>query len=123
MKWKIILFAYTFLLLIIFLLAYLGLIPTEIKFIPFYDSIGHFLLYGTWGYLFGRVFTEMLEIGLLKISMGVFAVYLIAILEECLQPLSSLRTFSLFDLGWGILGIFFAYIILRLNKKEIHKNL
>ncbi len=113
---------YTSLLLTIFLLAYLGLIPRGLKAIPFYDSLGHFVLYGTWGYLFGKVFSKILQIGSLKIPTGIFIVTIIAITEECLQSLSSVRTFSLFDLGWGILGIFFAYILLKLSKKGVHEN-
>lgn len=112
---------YTLLLLTIFLLAYLDLIPRGLKAIPFYDSLGHFVLYGTWGYLFGKVFSKIIQIGSLNIPVGILIVTFIAIIEECLQSLSSVRTFSLFDLGWGILGIVFAYILLKLSKKETHE--
>lgn len=116
MKWKFFLFIYTSLFFLIFISAYLGLIPTEIKNIPFYDSIGHFVLYGILGYLSGKVFTKVFKIGIFKVHISIVLVAIIAILEECLQLLSPLRTFSIFDLGWGLLGIFIASI--ALNKKK-----
>jgi len=51
-QWKWYLGGYTLLILTIFALAYLKYIPTELNTIPDYDSIGHFVLYGIWGYLF-----------------------------------------------------------------------
>jgi polysaccharide biosynthesis protein VpsQ len=114
MKWKPYLIVYTILLVSIFIGAYLQLIPTEIKAIPAYDSIGHFVLYGIWGYLFIKVFPRKV-FG--SISLGALIIVAIAILEESLQSLSSVRTFSLLDLGWGLLGIFISWLLYCFEKR------
>jgi VanZ family protein len=113
MSSKLSLILYTAFLLTIFVLAYLRLIPTELNIIPFYDSIGHFTLYGIWAYLFARAFSQpVLLLGRFRIQLGIFIIIPIALVEESLQSLSRVRTFSLFDFGWGMLGILIAGIIL-----------
>ena len=47
---------YSSAMVLIVALAYKGLIPTKLHDIPNYDSLGHFVLYGLWGYFFGKVF-------------------------------------------------------------------
>ena len=112
MKWKNYFAVYTLFLLTIFVLAYMGHIPTKLNLIPFYDSIGHFVLYGTWGFLFAMAFSRPLAwVGKFAIQKGIFLVVPVAVVEECLQSLSPTRTFSLFDLGWGLLGITFAWLL------------
>jgi VanZ family protein len=96
MQWKVLLVIYSAFLLVIFLLAYLGLIPTEIKTVPFYDSIGHFVLYGILGYLSARVFNEPLMVNKLAVQSGILIVIGVVILEEYLQSFSVVRTFSFF---------------------------
>lgn len=95
----------TFLISVSFL-AYSKLIPSEIKAIPFYDSIGHFILFGSLGliahYAFNRkrvlVFGRMIPIG-----PTLAIVY--AFIDEALQVFSYNRTFDLGDLFFGVLGI------------------
>lgn len=119
-KWNVYLSIYTCLLLLIFVFAYLRLIPTELKMVPFYDSIGHFVLYGIWGYLFAKVFDRQIRLNILSIPIGVLITFGIAVVEESLQSLSSVRTFSLYDLGWGVLGIFLAGAITHLSVERIN---
>jgi uncharacterized membrane protein YoaT (DUF817 family) len=100
------LISFVIFLIIVSFLAYNRLIPTEIKSIPFYDSIGHFVLFGLLGliahYAFNRrrtlVFGRMVPIGpTVAISY--------TLIDESLQVLSRNRTFDLADLFFGIFGI------------------
>jgi len=117
-KWT--LFAYTLFIATIFILAYIGLIPTRLHAIPFYDSAGHFILYGCWGFCLGWTFSKtLIRISVFKIYIGIMIAMAIATIEEFLQQLSPLRTFSLLDLFWGILGIVVACIILNCNEKKL----
>lgn len=121
MKPKVHLVIYTSLLLSVFILAYFGLIPTELFFLPFFDSLGHFVLYGTWGYLCARVFTNsILTFGSFKIPAGILIITIIAVVEESFQAFFPLRTFSFFDMGWGILGIIVANYIF--NKRYVKEK-
>lgn len=113
MKWKMYLIVYSILLLSIFAGAYLKLIPTGIKIIPFYDSLGHFVLYGIWGYLLAKVFNRQLMISSVGIPIGIGVALSTSIIEEVLQSLSSIRTFSLSDLGWGLMGIVISWLIVK----------
>ncbi len=116
MKWNILLGAYSAFIAIVILFAYLSLIPTEIKVVPFYDSIGHFVLYGIWGYLSGRVLCKGVFLGIMTVPAGLIVVSGIAVIEECFQLLSPVRTFSFIDLGWGLLGIGVSWGLLKLAK-------
>lgn len=121
MKPKFHLVFYTVFLLTIFVLAYFGLIPTELFFLPFFDSLGHFVLYGTWAYLCARVFTHsILTIGYFIFPAGILIITVIAVVEESFQAFFPLRTFSFFDMGWGILGILIACYIF--NKRHINEE-
>lgn len=112
---KIVFAAYTFLIAVIFSLAYKGLIPVEIGRFPYYDLIGHFVLYGTWGYLVGKAFNKNIKSSI-KIPKGLLAILVVAILEELAQSFSGLRTFSLIDLFSGVFGICLSYIIIKKQK-------
>lgn len=111
------LLAYSVFIFVIFLLAYLGLIPTELNAIPYYDSAGHFVLYGLWGYFFGSAYEKpIVSVRKFHIQKGIAIAASIAIVEEALQNLSPLRTFSLFDLAYGLLGIALACAVLNFRK-------
>ncbi len=105
-KTKYLLTIFVLFLITVSFLAYNHLIPTEIKSIPFYDSIGHFVLFGLLGliahYAFNRkrvpVFGRMAPIG-----PTIAIAY--AFIDESLQVLSSNRAFDLADLFFGIFGI------------------
>jgi hypothetical protein len=118
-QWKWFLALYTLLILIIFALAYLKYIPTALEAIPYYDSIGHFVLYGIWGYLFAQTFQKTIfVVAKIKVPLGTLIILPIAIIEECLQSLSPVRTFNFFDMGWGILGISVACCLIHFNDKN-----
>jgi VanZ family protein len=115
---KIVFAVYTSLIVAIFLLAYKGLIPVEIGLFPYYDSIGHFVLYGTWGYLAGRAFNKNINY-CIKIPKGLLAILVVSILEELAQSFSGLRTFSLIDLFSGVFGICLSYAIIKKQKTSV----
>ncbi|WP_333599903.1 VanZ family protein [Flavobacterium sp.] len=120
-QWKWYLGGYTLLILTIFALAYLKYIPTELNTIPDYDSIGHFVLYGIWGYLFAQTFNKpILSVAKVTVPLGTLLIIPIAITEECLQSLSPVRTFSWFDMGWGLLGITVACLVIHFRTKITH---
>ena len=122
MKWKLSLILYSLFLLVVFIAAYLELVPTEIKLVPFYDSVGHFVFYGIWGYLFAKVFSRKINIRIFVFPLGILLIICIAVLEESLQSLSTIRAFSIFDLGWGIIGILLGWLLLGKEKISVEKH-
>lgn len=121
MKW-VAFILFTLFIIIISVLAYLGLLPTTIDAIPYYDSIGHFLLYGFWGYLFALVIPKSIipRSGFI-IPLGIVLASCVAIVEECFQSLSPIRTFSLTDLGCGLLGISLACVVFNARRRLMLK--
>jgi hypothetical protein len=114
MSYRLQLLLYTVFLLTIFVLAYMGLIPTKLKAFPDYDSVGHFMLYGLWCYFFASAFQKpVARISKVEIQLGALVVATIAVAEELLQKLSPIRKFSYFDMGWGLLGITLACLIVN----------
>ena len=106
-KGTILLFAlYTLFIFLVSLFAYLNIIPTKEISIPYYDLIGHFILYGIWGYLFALIFSKPIIIFRnFVFPYGIVFVSVITIAEEMLQSLSTVRTSSFSDLVCGMLGI------------------
>jgi VanZ family protein len=86
-------------------LAYLGLIPHALKAIPYYDSIGHFILFGTLALVLDRVFgkKDVRLLGL-RLPLALVSVALYAVGDEALQGLSSARTVDWRDLAAGLFG-------------------
>ncbi len=102
---KPLLFFVAFLLFVSFL-AYNKWIPREIEVIPFYDSIGHFVLFGFLGLAAHYAFEQrrVLIFGM-SVPLGPTLAVVYAFLDESLQVLSVNRTFDLSDLFFGVLGI------------------
>jgi VanZ family protein len=101
---------YLAILALIIVLAYLGLIPTEIAYIPYYDTIGHFALLGIASYLLHRALDRRAwPIGNIRVPAGPLIVAAVALVEESAQSLSPIRTFSLFDYAADLVGIWGAY--------------
>jgi uncharacterized membrane protein YoaT (DUF817 family) len=101
-------------------LAYVNLIPSGIKHIPFHDSIGHFILFGLLGLIAELAFQrrKTLVFGRL-IPLGASIILAYAFVDEVLQIFSDNRTFDTGDLFSGILGIIFfvgAEVIWRKRK-------
>ena len=103
----ILLLLFVGILIFISLLAYTENIPTEIKMIPYYDSIGHFVLFGLLGLLAHyAVNRKCVTVYRVLIPVGPIFAVLYAMVDEFLQLLSDKRTFDVGDLSFGILGIF-----------------
>jgi VanZ family protein len=117
------LLVYSLVMAIIIFSAYVGAIPTRLHEIPFYDSAGHFVLYGFWGYFFGNAFsTPLLSIGNFRLQTGIAIAAPIAVTEEFLQQLSPMRTFSLYDLAFGLAGIALSCAILNFTRRQSAKK-
>ncbi len=93
------------------ILAYLDAIPSVIKIIPYYDLIGHFVLFGFLGFTVSRA------LGSARFPLGYGIVGIYAVCDEMIQMFSHYRTFDLGDLAFSLLGIlsftFFEKYILR----------
>ena len=89
-------------------LADIGSFPTHLKSVPYYDSIGHFLLFGIYAFLAQCAFKGKKYF---HIPLGTTLVTLYAIADELLQKLSPNRTFDISDLLCGLLGITVATIL------------
>lgn len=94
--------AYTCFIGIVLIGAYIDVIPTEIAIIPMYDSIGHFVLYGIWFYLFHEALGRKI---VLMLPLAFLILFPVVAFEEFAQLLASTRTFSLVDLLWGFGGM------------------
>jgi hypothetical protein len=81
------------------LFAYIDAIPSVIKVVPHYDSIGHFVLFGLLGYTGSRA------LGSARFPLGYGIVGIYAICDEMIQMFSHNRTFDLGDLAFSLLGI------------------
>jgi hypothetical protein len=106
MQWHTSFWVFTVFIVTVFILAYLGLIPRKIKAIPFYDSIGHFTLYGLWALLLDQALGKRdAGVGKMCLPWAIIIMGGIATAEELLQALSGLRTVSIGDWSWGVTGI------------------
>ncbi len=99
---------------LVFLGAYVGLMPTELKYVPYYDLIGHLALCGIWGYLLVVAFRkELLRVGRAALPMGLFIVVVIASVAEAAQSLSPIRTASFSGLACGLAGVACTFVLYR----------
>ena len=110
-KWLLPTALYFLLLLTIMLLADTGNLPLELLVkIPYYDTIGHFVLYGIASFLSHRAINRrMLVIFHLPLPLGPLLFSCFTVIEEMLQELLPNRTFSLIDMGASLLGIVLFY--------------
>ncbi|MGB8648052.1 MAG: VanZ family protein [Anaerolineae bacterium] len=115
-RWMIAFVLFALVLLGIFVAAYLGDIPTRLAQIPYYDTIGHFVLYG--------ILAALLDLALrhhrttipgtaLRIPTAGVVIVLVAIADELLQGLSPIRTSDIKDLAADVVGIILALLISR----------
>lgn len=74
--------------------------------IPYGDKFMHALLYGTMAFLCNWVFNFKTFIFIkINIQLGLFIVFIFALLEEFSQYFISSRTFDIFDILADIIGI------------------
>lgn len=117
-KYKVILLAsFALFLVVVFVGAYSGLIPTEIRAIPYYDSIGHFVLYGLLAFFATAAYQRLLKVGRIRIPMAIVIVSSIAVVDEFTQTFSTMRTFSYTDLGWGLFGVMVVWLLTLQGRK------
>ncbi len=114
-KWIVFALIYTSGIAVILYLAYTKGIPNWIAFIPHYDLLGHFFLYGIWGYLVHRAFNRNKAYGL---PVGPAILTVLTIVEELMQNFSMNRTFSLLDLFASLMGIWLVIFVYEWWKKR-----
>jgi VanZ family protein len=96
------------------ILAYLRLLPSDLKRIPYYDKIGHFMLFGFFVFFLDRALSQRsVVIGSTRWPLTLLLVTLYAIVDECLQGLSSARSLDVTDFLFGFLGIVFFLSLSR----------
>ena len=93
---------------VILILAYLKGIPSFISAVPYYDKVGHFLLFGIVGYVLHRV-TKRKYVSVFPLAVTLFSVF--TVLEEGMQIFSVNRTFSFSDLIFSLVGIWVFFLI------------
>lgn len=111
-SWTVAFIAYFLMLMTISLLAYLAVLPTKLAAIPYYDKVLHFILVGSSSYIGQKALEGWgwkikilpFVIPLVPISITIFAT-----VDESLQILSPIRSFSLLDMSANLVGIWFFY--------------
>ncbi|MFH1284075.1 MAG: VanZ family protein [Candidatus Peregrinibacteria bacterium] len=113
---------FAILIAVILVLAYLGMIPRVVGYIPFYEQLGHFFLFGMLAWLLHRALKRrhFRFLGM-AIPLGIFIIAIFTTAEEFLQQLSPNRTFSLSDLSFSLAGILAFYGIDRLCFRSLPK--
>ena len=120
-KQIIVLTCYVAILITISVLAYNHKIPAIITKIPYYDIIGHFLLFGIAALLANRALKrKVIKIFIIFVPLGPAIITLIVFTEEFLQRFSQYRSSSYTDLIADICGILFFYY---LDKHLVQKKL
>lgn len=111
-NWAIAFGLYVGFLLTIITLAYLGFFPVKLPMIPFYDTLGHFILLGSVSYLGHKALGErMIKVWFCPLSIPLvpLAISIFAAVDESLQTLSPLRTSSWLDMIANLVGIWVFY--------------
>ncbi|MBP0021048.1 MAG: VanZ family protein [Cyanobacteria bacterium SBLK] len=101
---------YGALLFTIGFLAYTGNLPAFLHYIPYHDTLGHFILYGIASYLGDRVLRgRKFPVMGYRIPLFAFVFGVITIVEEYIQSFSPHRTFSWVDMIASLLGLLVGY--------------
>lgn len=115
-NWVIAFGLYFLVLLAIIGLAYWGILSVKVSAIPFYDTIGHFILLGSASYLGHKALGgQMMTIWLFPFALPVapLIISVFAAVDESLQALSPLRTSTLSDMTANLVGIWAFYGLAR----------
>lgn len=104
--------------------AYLKVLPVKSSVIPFYDTIGHFVLVGLAAF-FSHLALNKRRINFLKFSLPLAPILVVicSIVDELIQRFSPYRTFDLTDLAANLVGILFFYWLAErwnINKSSAH---
>lgn len=117
--WLLIFKSYSFLIFVLLLAAYLGLIPYQITIFPFYDIVGHFFLLGLLSYFLNRALNRRTtKVFGCNIPLGLLLVSCFIVIEESSQAFFATRNFSLLDLLFGMLGVYVFYLIDNRSRKK-----
>ncbi|MDJ0797737.1 MAG: VanZ family protein [Calothrix sp. MO_167.B12] len=119
--WVIAFWFYLGIIIAIAVSAYLKVLPAKSSTIPFYDTIGHFILIGFTGFL-GHLALNKKSTIILGISIPIapIPIGILTLIEECLQNFSPHRTFDPTDLVADFCGIiFFTWLA---QKVKIHQS-
>ncbi len=100
-------------------LAYRGNLPSIIQVVPFFDKVGHVVIYGIGSYLGHRLLRRLHWRGLPGLPFWPVLFTSLTIIEEGLQMLSKNRTFSLLDLGASLLGIAIGYWLAEIQAHKL----
>lgn len=119
--WVFAFWGYFGMLITIIVSAYLRIIPVKISTIPFYDTLGHFILLGIAAYLSHLALNKRrVDIFNIFLPLAPILVSIFTLIEEILQTLSPYRTFSISDLTADLCGIvLFAWLAERTGVKRL----
>jgi VanZ family protein len=98
-------------------LAYTKQLPVQFSHIPYYDKIGHVVLYFIPTYLGHRVLNYR-RISMRGVRVPLFPLLftIFTVTEECIQAFSPNRTFDLLDLFLSCCGIGLGYFLAERGK-------
>lgn len=120
LRWQLLAGVYASLFLIILFLAYTGNLPPQLDRIPFYDKIGHVVLYSIATYLGQRVFGDRrVRLGAIAVPLFPFLFAIGTVTEELLQAFSPNRTLDAVDLIASFLGIALGYWLAKKGRRGI----
>ncbi|MBW4564584.1 MAG: VanZ family protein [Mojavia pulchra JT2-VF2] len=104
--WVMAFWFYLGILMTIIISAYMKILPVKNSVIPFYDTIGHFILIGIGAFLSHLALKKRAIIFFsIPIPLAAILVSLFTVTEEFLQKFSPNRTFDLVDLTADLCGI------------------
>lgn len=108
LKWLALLYAALFGWILV--LAYTGNLPSQLAVIPYYDKLGHVILYGLAAYLGHRLLHPFtLRLGRYRLPLWVLAFSGWTLAEEGAQFFAPTRSLDALDLVCSVLGILVGY--------------
>lgn len=108
LKWLALLYAALFGWILV--LAYTGNLPSQLAVIPYYDKLGHIILYGLAAYLGHRLLHPFtLRLGHYRLPLWVLAFSGWTLVEEGVQFFAPTRSLDALDLVCSVLGILMGY--------------
>ena len=121
--WLLAALVYGATLLSIGFFAYTNGLPRYLGYIPHYDLLGHFVLYGTASYLGERVLYGR-KFSILGYRFPLFASVFgaITIIEEYIQSFAPYRTFSWLDMLCSLLGLWVGYWLAKRELQSLKKD-
>ena len=105
-RWRWLLWPQVAVVILVTQMAYMAMLPWALLDWPYADKLLHFLLFGMVAFWF-NLWVEGKKIMILGIGLplAVLVPLALALVEECIQQFSPLRTFDLVDLAGDFLGM------------------